>query len=283
MSENKNLGRPDESLSFDHGRAEWVVIGDLTVGRSIIQPGWRWSTHIKPMAGTEWCESNHFGVQLSGRTHVLLMDGSELDFVPDDVFHIPPGHDAWVVGDEPVVTIEWSGLRGWVPALESMNERVLATVVFTDIVDSTATASRIGDSRWQELLSRHNVVVRDVLARFRGREVKTTGDGFLAVFDGAARAVRCAAALVSSAISEGLVIRASVHTGEVELAGDDVRGVSVHEAARVLGLAGSGEVLVSEITRDLATAAGLSFEDRGQQELKGLMGPRRVFALSPGW
>lgn len=279
--ESKNLSRPDETIVFDLVKADMVTLGDLTVGRMTMQPGWRWSTHIKPVVGTKWCESTHIGVVLSGRAGVEMSDGTRYEIGPDDVYHIRPGHDGYVVGDEPVVTLEWTGLRGWAIALESMSERVLATILFTDIVDSTATASKIGDSRWHDVLAHHNSRVREVLGRFRGREVKTTGDGFLAVFDGAARGVRCAAELVVAAASAGVPIRAAVHAGEVEIVDDDLRGVAVHEAARVLGLAGPGEVLVTSVTRDLAATAGLQFEDRGEHELKGLTGPRRVFALRP--
>jgi class 3 adenylate cyclase len=277
--DSKNLGRPEETMEFDHGRAEWITIGDLTIGRLTHEPGWRWSTHIQPLVGGEWCQSSHIGVTLSGRMHVLMADGREFEVGPLDVTHIPPGHDAWVVGDEPVTSIEWGGVRGWLTPLESLSERVLATILFTDIVDSTAMALRLGDGGWHELLAGHNARVREILARFRGREIKNTGDGFLAAFDGAARAVRCAAQLVSSAAADGLSIRAAVHSGDVEFVGDDVRGVTVHEAARVLGVAQPNQVLVSAVTRELAAASGMRFEDRGEHELKGLSGARRLFAF----
>lgn len=274
-----NLSHPDESFHFDHGRAESLELGDLTVGRTTFQPGWRWSTHIKPMVGTDWCESRHLGYVLSGRIRVLMKNGTQTDLHLGDFFDIPAGHDAWVLGDDEAVTIEWSGVRGWLTPMESLSQRVLATLVFTDLVDSTAMASRLGDRNWREVLSRHDERVRDTVGRFRGREVKNTGDGFLIAFDGAARAVHCAAELVSAARRDGLAIRAGVHTGEVEWIDGDIRGLAVHEASRVLGLAGPYEVLVSSTTKDLSLGSGLRFEDQGEYALKGLE-RRRLFRLA---
>ena len=137
----------------------------------------------------------------------------------------------------------------------------------------------MGDSVWMDLLRRHNVSLRDDLNSFRGREVSTTGDGFLAVFDGATRAVRCAAAMTRSAEDLGLRIRVAIHTGEVEFVGGDVRGLAVHTAARLLSLAGPDEVLVSSTTRDLIEGSGLVLEDAGTHELKGLSGMRQAFRV----
>jgi class 3 adenylate cyclase len=156
-------------------------------------------------------------------------------------------------------------------------------VLFTDIVDSTATLQRVGDQAWQQLLRLHNARLRDDLNTFRGREVKTTGDGFLAVFDGATKAVRCAAAMTRSANDLGLAIRVGIHTGEVEFVGTDVRGVTVHTASRVMSLAGSNEVFVSSTTRDLLDGSDVLLEEAGAHELKGLSGQRLVFRLArPG-
>jgi class 3 adenylate cyclase len=163
---------------------------------------------------------------------------------------------------------------------ETLGDGVIVTVLFTDIVDSTATLHRVGDTAWRELLARHNVRLRDHLNAFRGREVKTTGDGLLAVFDNPARAVRCAASMTRSARAMDLPIRAGVHTGEVEFVGDDARGLAVHTAARVMSLAGADDVFVSSTTRDLLEGSGLALEDAGEYELKGLPGARRVFRLA---
>ena len=151
-------------------------------------------------------------------------------------------------------------------------------MLFTDIVGSTELVRTLGDTRWRALLSTYLETARGELERYGGREVATTGDGMLATFDGPARALHCAAAVRAAARSENLHIRAGVHVGEVELVGDDVRGVAVHEAARIMAAAGEDEILVSDLTRALASSAGLGFEDRGTHELKGLDGEWRLAA-----
>jgi class 3 adenylate cyclase len=158
-------------------------------------------------------------------------------------------------------------------------DRALATLLFTDIVGSTERARSLGDRRWRELLDRHHEAVRSELARFRGREVDTAGDGFFATFDGPARAIRCAHAAVDSVRELGLEIRAGLHTGEVELAGDSVRGIAVHTAARVAGLAGANEVLVSGTVKDLIAGSGIELADRGVHELKGIPGEWRLYGV----
>jgi class 3 adenylate cyclase len=159
-------------------------------------------------------------------------------------------------------------------------DRVLATVLFTDIVDSTKRASDLGDRAWRELLAGHDETVRRQLGRFRGREVKTTGDGFLATFDGPARAIECARAVIDGVRPLGLEVRAGLHTGECELIGDDVGGLAVHIGARVAQAAGAGEVLVSSTVRDLVVGSGIAFEERGARELKGVPGEWRLFAVA---
>ncbi|HUC36710.1 MAG TPA: adenylate/guanylate cyclase domain-containing protein [Acidimicrobiales bacterium] len=158
-------------------------------------------------------------------------------------------------------------------------ERVLATVLFTDIVGSTDRAARLGDHRWRQLLSRHDSLVRRHLLRFRGREVKTTGDGFLATFDGPARAIRCARAIVEAVPGIDLQVRAGLHTGEIEEVGDDVGGIAVHIAARVLAHADAGEVMVSSSVPPLVVGSGIEFHDRGEHELRGVPGAWRLFAV----
>lgn len=160
-------------------------------------------------------------------------------------------------------------------------ERVLATALFTDIVDSTRHAAEAGDRRWRSLLDEHNRLVRRELERYRGREIKTTGDGFLATFDGPARAVRGARAIVLALESIGLELRAGLHTGEIEMMGDDIGGVAVHVGARVGAMAGPGEVVVSGTVRDLVVGSDLKFVDRGARVLKGVPGEWRLFALEP--
>jgi pimeloyl-ACP methyl ester carboxylesterase len=161
-------------------------------------------------------------------------------------------------------------------------ERALATVLFTDIVGSTATAARLGDSRWRDLLERHDATVRRELAVHRGREVKTMGDGFLATFDGPARAIRCACAIRDELRQTGIDVRAGIHTGEVDLIGTDVGGMAVNIGARVGALGGAGEVLVSSTVRELVVGSGIDFDDRGAHALKGAPGEWRLFAVAGG-
>jgi class 3 adenylate cyclase len=159
-------------------------------------------------------------------------------------------------------------------------DRVLATVLFTDLVASTKRAAQIGDRRWRELLDRHHEIVRRELERHRGREIKFIGDGVLATFDGPARGIRCAFAMGEALRGLGLEMRAGLHTGEIELVGDDIRGIAVHVGARVAGEAGGGEVLVSSLVRDLVSGSGIRFEDRGSRTLRGVPGEWRLYAAA---
>jgi pimeloyl-ACP methyl ester carboxylesterase len=185
-------------------------------------------------------------------------------------------HVPWIDADPVVDEIE-EFLTGVRPLPEP--DRMLMTLLFTDIVGSTERAASLGDRRWRELLDAHNAVVRREIARFRGREVDTAGDGFFATFDGPARAVRAAQAIRDGVRPLGLEIRAGVHIGECEIAGDAVRGIAVHTAARVAGQAGSGDVLVSTTVRDLVAGSGLEFDDRGVADLKGV-GELQLFAVA---
>jgi class 3 adenylate cyclase/pimeloyl-ACP methyl ester carboxylesterase len=200
--------------------------------------------------------------------------------------HIPgakyvelPGVDHFpFVGDADALLDEIEEfLTGVRPVAEP--DRVLATVLFTDIVRSTERAAELGDRRWRDLLESHYAVVRRELGRFRGREVKTAGDGFLATFDGPARAIRCACAITDSVRPLGLQIRAGLHTGECELMGDDVGGIAVHIGARVAAGAEPGEVLVSSTVKDLVAGSGIRFVDRGAHTLKGVPGEWRLFGV----
>jgi class 3 adenylate cyclase len=158
-------------------------------------------------------------------------------------------------------------------------DRVLATVLFTDIVTSTERAAELGDRRWHSLLDRHDAIVRTQIERFRGREVKSLGDGFLATFDGPGRAIHCAAAITDEVRGLGVDVRAGLHTGEVELRGDDVGGIAVHIAARVMDEAGPSEVLVSGSVPPLVAGSGIEFENRGPRTLKGVPGEWQLFRV----
>jgi class 3 adenylate cyclase/pimeloyl-ACP methyl ester carboxylesterase len=182
------------------------------------------------------------------------------------------------LGDQDAVVDEIEEfLTGVRPA--TPRDRVLATVLFTDIVGSTATAVKVGDRRWRDLLDNHMVLSARVVGRHRGRVVKSTGDGVLATFDGPARAVRCACELRDAVKSSGLEIRAGLHTGEIELIGDDIGGIAVNIGQRVSSLASAREVLVSRTVVDLVAGSGLEFEDRGEHELKGVPGSWRLFQV----
>ena len=277
----KLFATPDHERTFPLGSAQVVALDDTTIGLARWEPGWRWTTHLAPIAGTSSCQVHHLGYAISGRLHVVLDDGQSLEIPGGSAYEIPSGHDASVVGDEPFVTLEWTSANVVGMGVEGGNERILATVLFTDIVNSTATLEAMGDARWRDVLGEHNRRMRDLLNRYRGREIDTTGDGFLALFDSASRAVRSGQAMAADATAMGIAIRVGVHTGEVELVGDGARGLAVHAAARVLATAGAGEVVVSEATRALLEGSGIALEDAGIHELKGISGERRLYRVTP--
>jgi class 3 adenylate cyclase len=198
--------------------------------------------------------------------------------LPGATFRELPGDDHLpFFGDQDtVLALTEEFLTGTAPTVEP--DRVVMTVMFTDIVDSTATAARVGDRRWEHLLAEHDEVVRGALARFRGHEVETTGDGFLATFDGPARAIRAAAAAHAELAEHGLRIRVGLHTGECEVVGDHIRGIAVHIAARVMALAGAGEILCSRTVKDLVAGSGFRFTDRGTHRLKGVADEWQLYA-----
>jgi class 3 adenylate cyclase len=214
----------------------------------------------------------------TGDRYVSIEHGREVaELIPGARFIEHPGEDnySWVEG--PGIDDVEEFLTGRRPSVDI--DRVLATVLFTDIVDSTAHASRLGDGRWRTLLDEHNAIVRSELDRWRGTEIKTIGDGFLARFDGPARAVRCAAEIIESVSPLGLTVRAGLHTGECELVADDVAGIAVHIGARVMACADAGEVLASSTVKDLVAGSGLRFCDRGTHDLKGVPDRWHLYAL----
>lgn len=202
------------------------------------------------------------------------------DHIPGAVLRELPGRDTISFGD---------GLPHYLEAIEEFTrgevaertaQRALATVLFTDIVGSTSRAAELGDRRWRETLEGHDRLTRQLVGRYGGRAIKSTGDGFLATFDGPARAVRCASALASQVFHLGIELRAGLHAGEVELIGADVGGMAVHIGARIGALGGPGEVLTSSTVRDLVVGSGIEFSERGEHELKGVPGTWRVFAAT---
>lgn len=276
----KSLQSPDEVLRLPGITEELVDLGDLTVGRVVHEPGWRWSVDVRPVVGGEWCRARHVGVLLSGSLGFVMESGSEYTVRAYDAYDLPPGHDGYVIGDEPAVVLDWAGLRTIAGSQRTgATNRVVATLLFTDLVDSTVTAGSLGDVAWRELLAGHLEASRDAVDRFGGSMVTTTGDGLLATFGAPAVALPCAAEIRQRAVNHGLQIRAGVHVGEVDVVGSSVRGIAVHEAARVMAAAGAGEIMTSEVTRSLAGASGFAFEDRGSHTLKGIQGDRRLFAF----
>ena len=195
--------------------------------------------------------------EFAGADHLPYI-GANADDIADEI-------EEFVTGSRPAVEVD----------------RVLSTVLLTDIVASTKRASDLGDRRWRTLLDQHDDLVRQEISRFRGREVKSLGDGFLATFDGPARAVRCATAIVEAARALGLEVRCGVHTGEIEMKGEDIGGIAVHIAARIAALAEGGQVLVSRTVRDLVAGSNLRLEERGAYALKGLSESMPLFAVAP--
>lgn len=230
--------------------------------------------HVLPAIRVPTLIVHNVGDQAVGVEHSRYM----AERIPNAKYVELPGSDhvPWVGNTDAILDEVEEFLTGVRHGAEP--DRVLATVLFTDIVDATRRAAELGDRRWRDLLDAHHAVVREELARFRGREIDTAGDGFLAAFDGPARAVRSACAIAGSVKRLGLDVRAGLHTGECEVMGPKLGGIAVHIGARIAALAKAGEVLVSSTVRDLVAGSGLRFEDRGQQALKGVPGEWHVFA-----
>jgi len=211
--------------------------------------------------------SRFIASQVPGARHVELPGPDHAPFAGDA--------DSYVEEIERFLSENWAE-RAWE---DTEQDRVLATVLFTDIVGSTAKAAELGDARWREMLSQHHALIRRLLVRFRGTELDTAGDGFFASFDGPARAIRCACAIAEEVKALGLEVRAGLHTGECELLDGKVGGIAVHIGARVAKEARPGEVLVSSTVKDLVAGSRLQFGDRGAAELKGVPGEWRLFSI----
>ncbi len=277
--QRKRFEQPLEVRHFPHGKLDVVELGDVVVGRMTHEPGWRWSVHVSPIAGTDRCQYHHVGYTIQGRLHVELEDGAEMIIQAGDVFELPPGHDAWVEGDENWVALDFAGVRSYARPREERGERILASLLFSDIVGSTALAEELGSAAWREVIGQHNERAQAVVDRYHGRIIDFAGDGFVAAFDGAERAVRAALAFRSWVQQLELQVRVGIHTGEVESKGDGVRGLPLNIASRVMSLAGPDEILVSSTVRELLDGTDLAFGDRGRHDLKGVSGARQVFAV----
>jgi class 3 adenylate cyclase len=295
-------------ITVEEALAAWVGMWGTGEFQHVTNPDMPWNEEIR----ATWARMERLAA--SPRTFALMMPlVAELNvraLLPtvgvlndegrhaDDLF-IPPALGKYVADHIPGAKyVELPGrnmyqfVEPWRPSFQEIYEfltghqadvaddRVLATVLFTDIVDSTRQASEIGDRDWHALLDAHDAVVRAQLSRFRGREVNTSGDGFLAMFDGPQRAIRCAMAIRDAVQSLGIEVRAGLHTGECEIRGDDIGGIAVHIGARVSALAGPNEVLVSSTLRDLVIGSGLKFEERGAHQLKGVPGEWHLFAVA---
>jgi class 3 adenylate cyclase len=258
----------------------------LRFARSAVSPG---SARVLMQMGyaVDWEEflpAIHVPTLVLHRTDDLVVpvhQGRKLaELIPGATFVELPGNDhlMWAGDQDPVLHEVEAFLSTLGP--RPRDDRMLMTILFTDIVASTETAARLGDKRWRELLDEHHRVVREQLERYRGHEVETAGDSFLATFDGPARAIECAQAVVESAASIGITLRAGLHTGEAEVTRDGLRGIAVHVAARTMALAEPGEILVTSTSKDLAAGSGIGFRDRGNFELKGLPGEQQLFAVA---
>ena len=279
----RNLDHPDAVRALGRGSGGFVDLGSgLVIGRAVLEPGWRWSEDVKSLVGTASCQIHHLQLILSGRLGVRMDAGEEAEVGPNEVVDIPSGHDAWVVGDEPLVIFDVFGHSADF-AQPAAQPRAVLTMLMTDIVDSTKLAGQLGDAAWKGRLAEHNRIVRRQLAQLGGREVDTTGDGFLAAFNSAEAALRAAVSICAAVRSAGVEIRAGVHTGEVDLVeGGDLRGIAVHETARIMAAAGAGTVYTSGLTRVLAAASGLTFRSVGTHALKGFETPVELFTVGEG-
>jgi class 3 adenylate cyclase len=257
----------------------WMRSQRLTTTPELGVAGWRRVIDTNVYHVLPSIQAPTLVLQRRGNRHVRVDHGRYLaEHIPNAVYRELDGDDhLFLAGDtdELIDEIE-EFLTGVRPP--ATTDRVLATVLFTDIVGSSEMASKLGDERWRKLLDAHDAVVRSQLERFRGREINTTGDGFVATFDSPARAIRCATEITRTVQGLGMEVRAGLHTGEVELRGDDIGGISVHTAARVQARSRPGEVLVSRTVVDLVAGSGIDFEQRGEHELKGVPGAWQLFA-----
>jgi class 3 adenylate cyclase len=269
------------SFSGDNTMRDWFGLMERTVRMGMRRPIFEMICSIDVRDVLPAIRVPTLVIHRAGDRYIRVGNGRYLaEHIPGAKYVELPGDDHYMFfGDTDAILDE---IREFVTGAREeaqSTDRVLATLMFTDIVDSTRRAAELGDRRWRSLIDRHDETTREALRRYSGREVKTTGDGFLATFDGPARAIRCAVAIRESVRSLGLELRAGLHTGEVELRGEDIGGIAVHIGARVMSNAGPSEVLVSGAVPPLVAGSGIEFQDRGIGELKGVPGEWRLFAV----
>ena len=269
---------PTRSAPCRAATSRSTTIDDHVFGRTVFGPGWRWSEDVKPIAGTDWCQYHHLGVVVSGRLRVEMADGTTLESGPDTAFEIPPGHDAWVVGDEPWVSIDFAGMRSYGRVDEGARTDPRRDPV-TDIVDSTAHADSSGPS-WSELLRAHQQEVQYQLDRFRGRLVKTTGDGILAFFDGSERAVRAAAA--DRRAARGLASRSARVSIPARSSSPRTTSTALraHRRARIMSARRAWRDPGVRDGDDLVAGLGPRVRGRRPARAQGPSGQRQLFRLA---
>ena len=278
----KSFGSPDETRALPRATARVVYLDETAVGFASWEPGWRWSVDLKPIVGTSWCEHHHLGYALSGSLEVVSETGEGLTIhAGRGANRDPAGTRCLGRRDEPFVTVEWSSSRlvGVGPDDPGHQYRRHGAVHgHRGLHGPRSSAS--GTKPGEEVLIKHNARMRETVDRYRGREVaRRPVTGSLVAFDGATRAVRCGSSMIQAAERLGLRIRVGIHTGEVEVIADDIRGVAVHTAARVMAVAGPTRCSCPRRHAALSDGSGLTFEDAGAHPLKGLVGDRRVYRL----
>lgn len=244
--QKKSLNIPDEIIDMPGITHQVVEIADMTFSRATHQPGWRWSTHIRPSVGGDWCQVHHVMILLSGRFGITTSDDKTFEFGPDDVIDIPPGHDGYTIGHEPCVLLELGGVRAFTGFVQNPANLVLATLLAVDsslVVDSLQA-------------------LRSILDRCEGREISRDGTRMLTTFKGPAQALRCAGGIRDLGKQKSVPTRVCVHVGEVESVGDQLMGQSISDIWILVGVAEPDEIVVTELTKSLAQMPGLNFEDR---------------------
>jgi hypothetical protein len=272
----RSFDEPDESVEFGGVTEQLISLRGLTVSRSVQPVGWDWHTHFQPLVGSTWCQAHHVGAVIAGRQAVRMMDGTEYEFGPGDLYDVPPRHVAWTVGDEDSVAIEWSGMRQWSVADGPIAFlRRCSATSWIPRPRQPVSATPAGTICCPSTITRHRT--RSIALAGGGSRPPRREAGELRRSGGP----RCGARwLRQLSASQDIAVRLRVHVGEVELAGDDVRGITVHEAARSWRLRGAGEIFVSEQVRLLCQGSGLALEDTGEHELKGVADWWRLYRVA---